>query len=299
MTSTRKRNRAEISNQHNKENEPAPKAMRLNNNSRLEISGNKKKDGDMVWACKVCTFENKYDAIKCDICERPKDIDNDIDNLLCSKCNKEYGYDLDSCKHKLCIACCYKWILDGIKKSKWLNQLICCPSCNNNKSSIPSYLIKQCKFTDEENKKLHAQESFYMIKLSKLCISDGCQETGEEIGNCHHNLCNQCCKKYLLKGIVTNKWKKQSICCPVNQCDIILSNRIISKCGISLNMKNKIELMQNEYIRLDPTIIECPKCKETYSSEHGDIDCENKNQSLSLIHKKHKTKYRFRCSKVR
>ena len=195
-----------------------------------------------------------------------------------------------------------KWILDGINTNKWLSQLVCCPKCDNDSSEIPLFLRVACKFTEEEKKKLQSQESFYMTRLSQLCITDGCNEIGEEIGSCNHNLCKECCKTYLLQGVVSSKWKKESLSCPVKECDIILSNRIISKCGISINMKNKIELMQNEYIKLsDPSIIECPKCKETYSSEHGDIDSENignQNQSLSLIHKKHKTKYRFRCSQV-
>ena len=312
MAATRKRSREEISDgndlEQDKENQPASKVMRLNNNSRKEIS-------NKAWNCHICTFENIPTATKCAMCEQPHHSSSSssssspssiaCNSFLCVVCKENYGFDLNSCSHKLCVKCAKEYITSGLDTNQWMKEPLNCPSCKStNDSIIPSFLIKQCNLSEDETKNLDDQQTYYTLKITSLCTICNLKD-GEEL-QCQHMVCIDCCKKYLLKGVATNKWKKQALYCPVKECKIILNNRIISKCEISTNMKNRIESMQNEYIKsTDPTIISCPKCMRTYSTEYGDIKCENKNEKgingeiLSLIHKQHKTKYRFRCSNVK
>eukprot|EP01084_Bolivina_argentea_P004506 8581_1 len=124
---------------------------------------------------------------------------------------------------------------------------------------------------------------------------------------CSHNLCGPCAKKFILNGIATMKWKKEALSCPNGSgCNNggVIPPWILKECGLGAGMQKKCEEMQNEYmINSDPTITSCPKCQETYSTETGDIKSVNakekgpNGQILSYLHKQHKAKYRFRCSR--
>eukprot|EP00485_Elphidium_margaritaceum_P006820 CAMPEP_0202698210 /NCGR_PEP_ID=MMETSP1385-20130828/11478_1 /ASSEMBLY_ACC=CAM_ASM_000861 /TAXON_ID=933848 /ORGANISM="Elphidium margaritaceum" /LENGTH=810 /DNA_ID=CAMNT_0049354861 /DNA_START=95 /DNA_END=2527 /DNA_ORIENTATION=+ len=124
---------------------------------------------------------------------------------------------------------------------------------------------------------------------------------------CGHPVCGPCAKKYVLNGIATMKWKKQALSCPNPggcKADGVIPVWVLKECGLGVGMQKKLEEMQNVYIQQsDPSITQCPKCQEMYSSESGDLSSVNANEKgpdgkpLSQLHVDHKRKYRFRCPK--
>eukprot|EP01083_Nonionella_stella_P069055 183825_1 len=309
----RKRSRDELCHtgpDPNKENEPAFKAMRLNDKSRKNIPPKILELNDKpasVWKCTVCTFDNTISATKCDMCEQPHAKaspckSNDmLSKFLCISCSTHPGYDLP-CSHKLCLSCASTYIINGIESQKWKSVPLQCPSnlnkCNN--SILPHWLIKQCTISKPQLESLEKQQNAYNALIAKLCVICKAHE-GKEL-QCEHNVCITCCKRYILDGIASDKWTKQSLCCPEPNCrnGKQLPNYMINECGFSDDIIKQIESMQNTYIRnTNPSLTECPKCGTTYSTEIGDINCtDSKDERLSFMHKQHKTQFRFRCSKI-
>eukprot|EP01084_Bolivina_argentea_P157508 274472_1 len=230
MAAKRKRHELDDNSENrDSSNIPAPKAMRLNNNARLECK---------EWDCSVCTFINKPSSLQCSMCEQPKIIqkdsnhnnnnNNNILSFLCVECKINEGYDIPCTKtHKLCINCCKNYILDGINNNLWKKQPLSCPSSNNDCTNgiIPYWLINQCNLNDEQKSSLQSQENLYNIfTISKCNI---CQtEIGIDL-QCDHNLCITDAKKYILNGIVNNKWKKQKLSCPIKHCESELTISIL------------------------------------------------------------------------
>merc|ERR1719204_180250 len=153
---------------------------------------------------------------------------------------------------------------------------------------------------DEATARLIAQ-----MMQAELCVQ--CKEAQGYEMSCQHKMCGKCAKLYLLRGIATARWKKEPLRCPVADCaDGVIPLWLVRESGLSADMRAKLEDMQNaQMIAADPTMTSCPKCKETYSTEAGDISAEVSNkvekgldgQLLSYAHKQHKARYRFRCPK--
>eukprot|EP01084_Bolivina_argentea_P011645 21770_1 len=143
--------------------------------------------------------------------------------------------------------------------------------------------------------------------IAQMMAAEKCVVCSKNQGfelSCGDNVCAPCGKKYILNGIATGKWKKGALVCPnPSGCSGILPLWIVAECGLGAGMQAKLEEMQNKYmIDSDPSITSCPKCKETYSTEVGDMNAVSVSEKgpdgklLSLAHRQHKAKFRFRCS---
>ena len=113
------------------------------------------------------------------------------------------------------------------------------------------------------------------LMKKELCVLCRNQQ-GFELTSCGHRVCGPCIKKYILNGIATMKWKKEALSCPnPSGChqNGTIPTWMLKECGLGQGMQIKLEEMQKKYmIDSDPTITSCPECKETYSTDAGDIE---------------------------
>merc|ERR1719148_266575 len=172
----------------------------------------------------------------------------------------------------------------------------------NNEQAMPDAVSSALsEDPDEATRRLIEQ-----MMQAELCVQ--CKEAQGYEMSCPHKLCGKCAKTYLLRGIATGRWKKEPLCCPKADCAEkgLIPLWLVKESGLSENMRAKLDAMQSaQMIAADSTMTSCPKCKETYSTEAGDISAEVTNKTekgpdgklLSYAHKQHKSRYRFRCPK--
>jgi len=152
------------------------------------------------------------------------------------------------------------------------------------------------------------QEEATRLLIQQMLAQDMCVKCKKQQGfelPCGDNLCGPCARQYILLGITSKRWKKEPLKCP--QCDDgLIPLWVVRDCGLEQKQQDELEKMQNAFmIASDPTITSCPKCHETYSTEQGDLGTEliHKTEKgldgklLSMAHKEHKAKFRFRCSR--
>ena len=65
--------------------------------------------------------------------------------------------------------------------------------------------------------------------------------------SCSHKLCLECTKRYILDGLDSNKWSKESLQCPKHCENAMLPSWLISECNLSKDQSEGLEQQQNAY----------------------------------------------------
>ncbi|ETO23319.1 hypothetical protein RFI_13860 [Reticulomyxa filosa] len=157
--------------------------------------------------------------------------------------------------------------------------------------------------TESDKKEANDWMAEYMCEVCK-------KEQGYETA-CGHKCCGGCVKKHLLNGIVSQRWKKEAIRCFVGQyqnehskkdCKEQLPEWLIRQSGLGELYQKQIEEMQKEFlISSDPSMTQCPQCKNYFVTETGEVEHTSKENRLDgkpigMEEQKHKARWRFRCS---
>ena len=83
-----------------------------------------------------------------------------------------------------------------------------------------------------------------ILKLISCNVCDNHNNETIELA-CNHKICFKCGKNYLIKGINSKLWEKQSLICPVNECKQPLSNKNLKQWLIGSIENNNNESNNN------------------------------------------------------